>query len=184
MTSNFRSDRGSLDALRRFLPPPPSGGDAVDWEALFAQTGTRLPGDYREFVEVYGGGMVDSYISILVPPVLGYPYYAEWQGAPSLLDEARLRRAPDWLIGRSVFQYGANGDGDEIFWLCESAEPETWETLVYKRQRSAGEERWKRFPMGMVRFWTSVLGGEIRSPFSAGDFPSRHPTYVTWRDAV
>jgi hypothetical protein len=42
--------------LQQELPPPPSGGDTVDWDDVYEQSGLRFPMHYRDFVSVYGGG--------------------------------------------------------------------------------------------------------------------------------
>ncbi|WP_239109979.1 hypothetical protein [Streptomyces anulatus] len=40
--------------LRELLPPPSSGGDAVDWEQIERTTRPVFPADYREFVSWRG----------------------------------------------------------------------------------------------------------------------------------
>ncbi|MGM9469305.1 hypothetical protein [Streptomyces murinus] len=42
------------------MPAPAEGGDAVDWDVLRAETGWRLPADYRDFVAVYGPGTISG----------------------------------------------------------------------------------------------------------------------------
>ncbi|WP_032790537.1 SMI1/KNR4 family protein [Streptomyces baarnensis] len=76
--------------LRELLPPPRSGGDAVDWEQIGRTTGLAFPADYREFVELYGGGEIDEYLSVNTPPVPGSPYGDLLdRGEPALSDRDR-----------------------------------------------------------------------------------------------
>ncbi|WP_030549302.1 hypothetical protein [Streptomyces albus] len=58
------SEPTDLDALRRFMPPPAEGGARVDWAALTTSWGKPFPPDYRHFMEVYGPGAVQNYLSI------------------------------------------------------------------------------------------------------------------------
>lgn len=67
--------------LRELLPPPSSGGDTVDWEQIERTTGLAFPADYRELVELYGGGEIDEYLSVSTPPVPGSPYGIFWTEA-------------------------------------------------------------------------------------------------------
>ncbi|WP_369387244.1 SMI1/KNR4 family protein [Streptomyces sp. CG1] len=61
-------------SLGQVLEAPPIGGDHVDWDALFEESGLRLPEDYRAFVEVYDGGEIDEYLSVSTPPVAESAY--------------------------------------------------------------------------------------------------------------
>lgn len=48
----------------------------------------RLPIDYREYVELYGGGEIDDYLSISTLPVLGSVYGDLLHGfVPALPDD-------------------------------------------------------------------------------------------------
>ncbi|WP_331768114.1 SMI1/KNR4 family protein [Embleya sp. NBC_00896] len=170
--------------LRRLLlPPPVSGGDAVDWGAIERETLLRFPDDYREFVETYGGGEIDEYLSVKTPPAPGSPY-------GDVLD--RINPAlPDPDQDEDFRALGAGGDlppllpfvdsmhGDVAFWLCEGA-PDDWRVVVFRRQAPYGTNRWPVFDGGMASFLMAVLTGEV-NPFSAGFEANERHVFTNWR---
>jgi hypothetical protein len=174
--------KGALRELQALVAPPTGGGDVVDWEQLYESSGVRLPDDFKQFVASYGGGEFNSYMAIIIPPAEGYPYGGEWHGVPEELDLNVRAEVPTWLRGLKVLSYGGNVHGDQIYWLCNSEDPNAWETLVFKRQHQALEEPWKRFSMGMVQFWVSLLRGDFESPFSLRTFPGVSASYTNWRE--
>lgn len=82
-----------VDRIRQVLPPPPSGGDMIDWEMLAHSTGWEFPTDYRELVELYGGGEIDEYLSVRTPPVEGSPFGSLLEGVDPALPRTAV---PSW----------------------------------------------------------------------------------------
>lgn len=180
--SDASSAAGWMEQLVALMPPPPLG-DSVDWDALYRRTGTWLPRDYREFVAIYGGGSIDDHMEIMIPPAPGYPYGSYWQEAPGILNSLVLGgSAPDWVRSAAVLPYGGNGEGDQIYWWCESINPDKWETVIFKRQHKSGEPAWRAYHMGMVEFWVRAARGDLEMPFSLRNFPSRRPVFINWKD--
>ena len=56
--------------LRELLGAPSAGVAAVDWAAVHARLGVRLPADYRQFVNTYGPGALGD-IQIMAPGAPG-----------------------------------------------------------------------------------------------------------------
>lgn len=169
--------------LRESLPPPISGGDAVVWEEVERTTRLVLPADYREFVESYGGGEIDEYLSVSTPPVPGSAYGDLLDRVdPALSDRDReeLGALLPGSAGPSLLPFADSASSDVAFWLRDGA-PDDWRVAVFRRQAPHGMNRWTVFAGGMASFLVAVMTGEV-SPFSerlpAGD---RHE-FVSWRN--
>ncbi|WP_367323416.1 SMI1/KNR4 family protein [Streptomyces sp. HUAS ZL42] len=172
----------AIARLRQLLPPPLSGGDALDWDALSDAASLRLPADYREFVEIYGGGELDEYLSVSTPPVPGSPYGDLLDGTdPALPPETRAELAawfPDDMSPR-LLPFGSTASSDVVFWMCVGS-PDDWKVAVFRRQSFHGTSRWIVFDGGMAEFLTAVLAGSI-DPFSSSLEAGKHH-YLNWRD--
>lgn len=63
--------RDALKQLRDAMPLLYEGGaagDTVDWEAAAAELGvTSFPGDYREFVSIFGAGSIEESLYVWIP---------------------------------------------------------------------------------------------------------------------
>ncbi|MER7720744.1 SMI1/KNR4 family protein [Streptomyces flaveolus] len=161
--------------LRQILTPPPDGGDLVDWEALTRSGVPEFPSDYREFVEVYGGGEIDEYFAINTPPVSGSPYGELLDGLNSTLADAdrdELARQIEGTEVPQVLPFGSTINGDVAFWL-RRGNPDAWKVAVFTRQVSYGTSPWSVFEGGMVEFCVAFLTGEVDlfSEASVSDAP-------------
>ncbi|WP_418955613.1 SMI1/KNR4 family protein [Streptomyces tritici] len=173
-------NNSAVARLRDLLPPPLSGGDAVDWQEVERTANLVFPADYREFVESYGGGEINEYLSISTPPVPGSAYgdlLDRVDPAVSNLEElAALLPAGSML---PLLPFADSASADVAFWLCEGV-PDDWRVAVFRRQTSYGVNRWTVFDGGMASFLVAALTDEI-NPFSerlsAGD---RHQ-FVKWQ---
>jgi hypothetical protein len=169
--------------LQQLLPPPPSGGDVVDWVELSTSTGLSLPTDYREFVEVYGGGEIDKYVSVSTPPVNGSPYGDLLDGMdPALPSDAETEltsQLQDEGVPR-LLSFGTTASSDVIFWLRRGS-PDEWKIVVFRRQIPRGTSEWSVFDSGMAEFLCAFLSGAI-DPFSQVSPEGEPHTYVSWRD--
>ncbi|MEU8576399.1 SMI1/KNR4 family protein [Streptomyces asoensis] len=169
--------------IRQVLPPPPSGGDAIDWERVYRSTGWKFPTDYKEFVEIYGGGEVNEYLSVRTPPVEGSPFGTILEGVdPALPPDCHAELAPSLTASEELrlLPLGATGTGDVVFWLIAEVE-ENWKVVTFRRQSPYGEKRWSIFDGGMADFLWSLLNGSIE-PFSQNFSDGAPHTYLSWRD--
>jgi len=77
----------SLDDLALLLPPPPGTVAAPPWDRAEAEFGLQLPGDYRAFVERYGGGVMTTHhgglelLEVFVPCPAPPPPSVQWPGS-------------------------------------------------------------------------------------------------------
>lgn len=189
----------SLDDLALLLPPPPGPVAAPPWDRAEAEFGLQLPGDYRAFVERYGGGVLTAdhggleLLEVFAPCPAPPPPSVQWPGSRvlrggfhGLLDiqayEAQTFEGideDDWGGPVHPFHpapgglvcWGTNEAGDSFFWLTQDPDPDRWPVVM-----------WARGPVttywthgGMVAFLLELLSG--RHPASSlVDRPGIHWT--------
>ncbi|MFE7522025.1 SMI1/KNR4 family protein [Streptomyces halstedii] len=168
--------------LRVLLPPPGSGGDAVDWKLIELTTGLVFPADYRELVELYGGGEINEYLSVSTPPVPGSPYGDLLdRGDPALSDRDREELGA-LLPGGALpplLPFAGTASSDVAFWLREGA-PDDWRVAVFRRQTPHGTSRWTVLDGGTAALCVAALTGEVH-PFSERLSASGGHGFVSWR---
>ncbi|MFF4342993.1 SMI1/KNR4 family protein [Kitasatospora sp. NPDC001540] len=164
----------ALEHLGRLLPRP-AGVEPKDWDLVRHQLGTDLPGDYRTFIDTYGGGCVDHYLWVLEPGCANASYdlvdadeeRAEanqwlWDGGeekPAELEGADARLVP----------WASTDNGEFLYWLARPGEdPDEWTVMV----NEARGPRWEHLDMGCTRFLAAVLSGDLRSEILSDSFPT------------
>jgi len=63
----------ALTSLRKVLPPPATPTEttgAGSWPPVEASLGIHLPGDYKEFIDVYGTGVIGDFLWVFNPFVI------------------------------------------------------------------------------------------------------------------
>ncbi|MEU9776056.1 SMI1/KNR4 family protein [Streptomyces sp. NPDC047968] len=169
--------------MRELLPPPTNGGDAVDWSAIQRTAHMAFPSDYREFVELYGGGEIDEYLSVSTPPVPGSAYGDLLdRGDPALSDRDREELGA-LLEGRPVpplSPFADSASSDVVFWLREGT-PDDWRVAAFRRQTPPGMNRWTVFPGGMASFFAAVLIGEVDPLSERLSMGGVVHKFVSWR---
>ncbi|MFJ5829122.1 hypothetical protein [Streptomyces sp. NPDC093089] len=166
------SEPTDLDALRRLMPPPKDGDTTVDWAALAASWGKPFPDDFRRYMEVYGAGAVQKYLSIGRPEPKVPLDRAPRDGmvietANAEADWETEEKTPE-LEGTSpvLITWGVSATADMLCWDASDDDPARWPVLVYHRDAML----WSRYNCGMVEFlvrnfraaWPeNPLGGEF-----------------------
>ncbi|WP_369185920.1 SMI1/KNR4 family protein [Streptomyces sp. Y1] len=149
-------------------------------------TGLRLPADYRDFVALYGGGELDEYLGVSTPPVAGSPYGDLVDGLDFDPREELVPTgtSPEDLKEGRLLPFARTSNGDVVFWLCDTREPDSWDVVVFKRQPRFGEERWIRFEAGFGEFLLGTLCGTLPNPFSDRGFAEPLHAYRNWRQPL
>ncbi|MGW6703725.1 SMI1/KNR4 family protein [Streptomyces sp. NPDC054956] len=155
----------------------------MDWEGLSGTAQWELPADYREFVESYGGGEIDEYLSVSTPPVPGSPYGDLLDRVDPALSDRDCQELGA-LLGRQglpiLLPFADSASSDVAFWLREGA-PDSWRVVTFRRQVPWGANRWTVFDGGMAQFCLAVLTGAV-DPFSEPIAGSGPHMFVNWRD--
>ncbi|MFF0431694.1 SMI1/KNR4 family protein [Streptomyces sp. NPDC004327] len=155
----------------------------MDWEGLADAARLELPADYREFVESYGGGEIDEYLSVSTPPVLGSPYGDLLDRLDPALSDRDCQELGT-LLGEQdlplLLPFADSASSDVAFWLRKGA-ADSWRVATFRRQAQHGANRWTIFDGGMAEFLLAVLTGVV-NPFSERIPASGPHMFVNWHD--
>jgi hypothetical protein len=178
-----------VDALIRIMPPEHGADEQVDWEAVEARLGTRLPADYRAFMAVYGGGRIGGLVSIELP--LAPDDFPQWEG--TIAQETKNLRyhweqdggIPGVELGAdAVLAWGVGcPNSDLLGWLMTSSDPDQWPVVVRRRHVSWGEPSFALFECGMATFLTRMMLAEFdECPLSDVSLWGNVEPFVHWRE--
>ena len=144
------------------VPPPDPPPDPVDWAAVTRRLGTRLPADYRAYVDTYGLGCVGGLFWVLHPD--GAPdrlnLADQWAAARDPAAGARLLTAPPYPLGRvpgGLVPCAVDEDAGLLYWHTGPPDPDRW-TVVY---RDEDGDSWLPYPLGLVGFLRAVVTGGL-----------------------
>ncbi|WP_327137422.1 hypothetical protein OG585_27510 [Streptomyces sp. NBC_01340] len=160
-TAGFPEGASWAEKLRIATGWEPIPGPRVDWPAIEADLGTRLPGDYKEIVDLFGAGSFDEYFHLAVP---GGPGSGRNPWKPYVPDLASSGLLP-W--GWSEYEVG-------LMWWTGPTDPDEWTVVA---QSEVDDE--KRFDCGagefILRMLTDVQLGYPMSHASGHFFVSYGP---------
>ncbi|MFB8036100.1 SMI1/KNR4 family protein [Streptomyces sp. NPDC056004] len=150
------------------LVAPPVPHRTVDWAAIEEELGTPLPTDYRQLVEIYGGGVFDETIWLLDPacPDDDYNLVAqaveradtleklwETEPKPTQLETSGARALP-WAY--------IEGTGAVLYWLMRpEVEPDSW-TVMFNEGRGP---LWEHHDSSCAAFLLAILTGEADTEY-------------------
>lgn len=154
-----------LDQLAIVLPPPirPVESTGMDWKSVEEELGTRLPYDYKSYVEQYGSGRIDGFLWVYNPN-------SECKYT-NLLTESRIvlgyrrdlaasfdfyRQYPLFPDAGGLLPFGGTDNGNDLFWVTRG-EPNQWSVVVGDARGPQMEE----FACGVVAFLVGFLTGRI-----------------------
>lgn len=160
----------SLEALLDLLPPPDRPTPTpIDWDSIEHQVGLRLPEDYKQYVEVYGHGLINDELVVLTP--YGTRDYDIVDGSVLTLDADRAAAEyfpPEFPYrffpeDPGLFPWATTGNGDYCYWLVVDGAATVSSPVVVKETRGGWESVWQ-FDGGMCRFLTDLLSGRVDVP--------------------
>jgi hypothetical protein len=145
----------ATDDLVSICPPPFRPAPDVNWEEVEAAVGGPLPSDYKWLVEHYGLGRFDRFVFIFQPGTAVPGAELQYEQAQSSWGLNYLREAGEDLpyAPEELAIAGATDNGDCIYWLRSSEDPDQWPIVV----NEARGPKWDRYEGGIVEFIVAVL---------------------------
>ncbi|MET7520321.1 hypothetical protein ABZS88_44680 [Streptomyces sp. NPDC005480] len=123
----------------------------VDWPAIEADLGTRLPSDYKEVVDLFGAGSFDEYFELAVP------------GGPGASRNPWKRYLPDVASGGLV-PWGWSEYELGLMWSTSATDPDEWTVVT----QSEGDDE-QQFDCGAAEFILRMLTDvQLGYPMSRG----------------
>ncbi|MEU4732093.1 SMI1/KNR4 family protein [Streptomyces sp. NPDC023588] len=162
-------------AVTRLLEifPAPSQPRRKDWGEVERTLAVELPGDYKEFIGVYGGSNWDDYLYVLEPDCPNRHYdlliWARYQ-FQDLEDLWAVEKKPAELEteGSVLIPWATTDNGECLYWLVlPGREPDEWTVMV----NEARGPRWEHFSVSCTQFLASALTGELQSNLLSSLFP-------------
>jgi hypothetical protein len=145
--------------------PPPQPGRDIDWAGFEAEFGTPLPADYKEFVNAYGHGRFNNFLTVYLPTSpyehveLGTQRDRAGSKAEFLL-EFEVLGSPSLPVDPCELLPAAGTDnGNTVYWHARpTAEPDDW-TVAVDQARS---DEWFLFDGGLVDFLVAAFIDGLR----------------------
>ncbi|MFJ1707531.1 SMI1/KNR4 family protein [Kitasatospora sp. NPDC088346] len=165
----------ALEQLSAMLGEPTCWGWArpAVWEASERHLGRRLPVDYKAFLDLYGSGTVDGYLTIDRPADdSGSAMESHWGPAPALpswyadiADEPWDFQESDVDAG-ALLMWGGDEEGGRYFFLAVEEDPSQWRIVV---NSEAGE--WFETAGTFTEFLLRCFRRVDRPAFMHGGWP-------------
>jgi hypothetical protein len=166
----------SIDTLLGLMPPPANPVETSgNWDEVEDRLGTKLPDDYKAFIQAYGSGSINDFASVMNA-------FSALPGV-NLLDRFNLE-AESHLEVQNYFGekphelYPAKGgllpvaatdNGDTVYWQTNGLSKD-W-TIVVNESRGPD---YQSFECGLTEFLEGLLTGGIASDiFPASVFQGR-----------
>ena len=156
----------SLVALEKIMKRPSVAQDAPRpdrWEIVEEQLGTRLPDDYKRFLEAFGISTINGFLVVLAP--LSSSQHVDLLKCGRIELEAyetSKREFPKYYRDEvyptpcGILPFAITENGEVLYWRTVG-NPEQWTVTVYE---SRGPKKFD-FNGGVTEFLVAVLTGEI-----------------------
>lgn len=163
------------------LVPPAREPVAVDWVGVEARLGP-LPSDYKQYVDLYGAGTFDHFLSVYAPGTSNPHLDLLAQAGRQLQAMREVAEAwgPDEVpyelddgVRGELLPWGVTANGDLCFWVRRQPSADAWTVAV---NESRGPD-WFTYDGPMTAFLHGVVSGGLLCPLFYPDLPSAMPTY-------
>jgi hypothetical protein len=158
----------SIDSLRAIVPPPSNPiatGTPEAMQQFEVEIGTRLPSDYREFVQVYGVGRIGRFFRVF-SPFSRSKYTNLGKGIKDISEifhqvfDPETFPYPFYPEAHGLLCWATEDNGNYIFWQTKG-QPDEWPVVAVEVR--GNEDR--LFKKTMTEFLVGVLTKRIKYPF-------------------
>jgi len=169
------------DRLVAAFPPPRVVARAVDWAAFENEFGISLPTDYKLFIDSYGHGRFNGFLTVFLP---FSPYeFVELDVQRSFAEG----KADFWLeyeqVGstslpvdpRQLLPVAGTDNGNTVYWNMRTpGAPDDW-TIAVDQARN---DQWYLFEGGIVSFLVATFVDRLRVPVFPEDLSREASSFV------
>lgn len=156
-------------SLARIIPPPDTpfeAGVGKNWRSIEEELGTRLPEDYKSFINAYGSGRIGGFLWILNPFSSNQVSNLVVQARLRLNDLRELKQDfgdegcpyPVFPEVGGLIPWGFTDNGDLLLWLAEG-ESESWPVVISEGRGPIFE----RYEESTTSFLLKLVSGDIES---------------------
>lgn len=175
--------KNSLEELKSMLPIPANPVEnIVDWENVEQKLGTKLPEDYKQFINTYGSGSLGEFM-MLLNPTSQNKYLNTFKKMEAMSDFDHKQREfsniddtypiPLYPNSGGILIWGITDNGEELYWLT-TGEPDNWK-IIYNSTRD-GE--FETYDESVTSFLTKVVKGTIKSKFFPEDWIAQSKLFI------
>jgi hypothetical protein len=175
----------SIDYLKAVIPPPIAVFEASGtsgWASVEGSMGTRLPEDYKKFIDTYGSGQLGGFVWIFNPFSSNNNLNLERQAILQATVLKELRSYGEVVPYESfpshggILPFGITDNGDVLYWKT-GANPSDWPVLVNEGR----SPEWEAFSHSATRFLAGVLSGRVVCRSFPKSFPGSAPRFEVMR---
>lgn len=155
-----------LEALLKLSPPRHEAPHhtSAEWLDIEQKLGTKLPNDYRGYIEHYGNSSICDYVVVADPFSTDPAGDLLWVVSHVLETERELYEKhggkgfpfPPFPDSGGLLPWGHTTNGDQLYWRTVG-EPNQWTVVVY----GSGSGLYEELPYGMVSFILHVFTGKL-----------------------
>ena len=147
--------------LVELMPPPAGRVVRIEWDAVAVRWGTRMPADYREFMDIYGAGTVSESFNIvwpLVPPRSG-DHTDDLAGNTEVGRYLQDGGPEEQVRVEGWIAWAYDVSANRLYWDTSSGDPDQW--TVVRLDRSGG---WDDSGLTTTEYLAAFLAGAMPVP--------------------
>jgi hypothetical protein len=159
----------SLQILTHVMPPPvdpEETGSTNEWQSVEETIGTRLPSDYKQYINTYGSGSIGDFLWPYNPFSRTEALNLMQRNESDLgaLREIRELAGEDevpyplYPEPEGLLSWGISDNGDVLYWLTQG-DPDDWHVIINESRGPWFE----RFEESATSFLANLITGDIVS---------------------
>ncbi|USA45403.1 SMI1/KNR4 family protein [Acinetobacter sp. C26M] len=171
------------DLVKEMLPPKepsevPNNLNNQLWDTIESKLGLVIPNDYKEFIQIYGSGSIDSFLTIFNPfseniniNLIDQLYVQSevYKDLKSYGEEVPYDFFP---LKNGILPFGMTDNGDVLFWQVNDL-PKEWNVIINEARSS----NWDVLKISMTDFLLGILQRKVVCNFFPSTFPSKEPSF-------